>query len=172
MKVYIVRHGKAENESASRRDVDRALTPRGIEQARFLGGQMARGTTRPALIVSSPVTRALETARIIHSYLHVRFDTADALRVDEPVSGAVDLLTTLAYPAQGPAVECLVLVGHNPQVSELCEVLVNGIGTSQFLFRTGEAMLLEVNRASLIGSGRLLAQIRHDEEECAAPSGV
>jgi phosphohistidine phosphatase len=171
MKVYIVRHGKAEKESPSLRDDDRILTARGVEQARFLGDQLCRAGLRPSLILSSSVTRALETARIIHSFVNCRFETADALRVDEPVSGVVDLLTRQAFPAKGKALDCLALVGHNPQVSELCEVLVNGIGAAQFLFRTGEAMLLDVNRTSLIGSGRLIAQIRL-EEECGANKGA
>ena len=167
MKVYIVRHGKAEKESSSLRDEDRILTARGVDQARFLGAELSRASFRPSLIISSAVTRAMETARIIHSFIGCRFETDDALRVDEPVSAGIDLLTRQAYPAKSKPVDCLVLVGHNPQVSELCEVLVNGIGAAEFLFRTGEAMLLEVNRSSLIGSGRLLAQIRL-EEECGA----
>lgn len=167
MKVYIVRHGKAENESPSLRDSDRILTARGVEQARFLGAQIVRNPLKPSLVLASPVTRALETARIIHSAVNCRFDTDDRLRVDEPVSSAVDLLTNVAFPASGTPVECLVLVGHNPQVSELCEVLVNGIGAARFLFRTGEAMLLELNRVNLIGSGKLIAQLRL-AEECGA----
>lgn len=171
MKVYIVRHGKAEKESSSLRDEDRILTARGVEQARFLGAELSRAAAHPSLIISSAVTRAMETARIIHSFVGCRFETADALRVDEPVSAALELLTRLAFPAKSKPADCLALVGHNPQVSELCEVLVNGIGAAQFLFRTGEAMLLEVNRSSLIGSGRLIAQIRL-EEECGANQGA
>jgi phosphohistidine phosphatase len=170
MKVYIVRHGKAEKESASLQDADRILTARGVEQARFLGDQLARASARPALILSSPVTRALETARLIHSFVACRFDMSSALSVDEPVSAAVDLLTRHAFPASAKPVDCLVLVGHNPQVSELCEVLVNGIGAERFLFRTGEAVLLEVNRSNLIGSGRFVSQIRLEEEARADQS--
>ena len=171
MKVYIVRHGKAENEAATRLDTDRILTARGVEQARYIGGHIARVGPVAQLIVSSAVTRAVETARIIHSYANCRFATADELHVDAPVSAAVDLLTSLAFPVKGKPVETLVLVGHNPQVSDLCEVLVNGIGAARFLFRTGEAMLLEVNRLNLIGSGKLVGKIRLDEE-CRAGQGA
>lgn len=164
MKVYIVRHGKAENESASLADADRILTARGVEQARYLGDQLSRASIRPSLILSSPITRALETARLIHSFVSCRFDIAEALSVDEPVSGAIDLLTRHAFPTNAKPVDCLVLVGHNPQVSELCEVLVNGIGAERFLFRTGEAVLLEVNRSNLIGSGRFVTHLRLEEE--------
>lgn len=164
MKVYIVRHGKAERESSSLKDEDRILTARGVEQARFIGAQLHKSPVRPSLIISSPVTRAIETARLVHAAVNCRFETSDALRVDQPVSLAVDLLTRYAFPPKGPAVDCIVLVGHNPQVSELFEVLVNGMGAARCLFRTGEAILLELNRSTLIGSGRVLAQIRLNEE--------
>ena len=65
-----------------------------------------------------------------------------------------------------------MLVGHNPQVSELCEVLMRGFGASRFSFRTGEAVLLEVNRAALIGSGRLVSQLRLECVCDAASTGA
>lgn len=167
MKVYIVRHGKAERESETRRDADRILTARGVEQARYIGDQIARGPARPSLILTSAAVRAFETARLIHSYLDCRIDVAEQLLVDEPVSAAVDLLTRLAFPAAGPPISTVMLVGHNPQVSELCEVLLSGVGASTLSFRTGEAVLLELNRATLIGSGRLVSQIRL-HEQCQA----
>lgn len=164
MKVYIVRHGKAEADSSTGLDSDRLLAARGVQQARFLGEQIQRSPHAPALILSSPVTRALETARIIHSLVPARFETCDTLRVDEPVSGALRTLARHAFPEKGDTPPCIMLVGHNPQVSELCEVLANGIGASRCSFRTGEAVLLEVDRESLIGSGKLLAQLRLDSE--------
>jgi len=41
MRVWIVRHGKAEANSALGKDADRALAPRGEEQARWLGRMIA-----------------------------------------------------------------------------------------------------------------------------------
>jgi phosphohistidine phosphatase len=168
MKVYIVRHGKAEPDAPSGSDTDRLLAPKGMEQARFLGASIARHGPSPTLIISSPVVRAFETARIIHAALDARLETALPLRVDEPVSGVIDLLDALAEGPTPPP--CVMLVGHNPQVSELCEVLVNGVSAARCTFRTGEAVLLSVAPANLVGTGRLLSQLRL-EEECGTTSG-
>lgn len=165
MKVYIVRHGKAEPHAPSGRDEDRVLALRGKEQAWYLGEHVRKHGPLPSRVVSSPAARARETASIVQRAVGCSLELADPLRVDEPTSGAIELLALHAETAAPGA--CLMYVGHNPQVSELCEILVRGIGAARCTFRTGEAALLEVRPSNLVGTARFVAQLRLEEESGA-----
>jgi phosphohistidine phosphatase len=64
MELYLLRHGVAEERSATGRDADRVLTTEGVlKLERVL--ELARDAgVRPSLILSSPYTRAKKTAEI------------------------------------------------------------------------------------------------------------
>ena len=57
----------------------------------------------------------------------------------------------------------MMLVGHNPQVGELCTVLTNGLAGSEMMLCTGEAVCLEVRPGDLIGTGRLVERLRLEQ---------
>jgi phosphohistidine phosphatase len=64
MELYLLRHGLAEERSATGRDSDRVLTAEGIVKLQQVL-ELARGAgVRPALILSSPYARAKQTAEI------------------------------------------------------------------------------------------------------------
>lgn len=169
MHLYIVRHGKAEDGVAFSRDEDRPLTARGIEQARFVADQVSMLPHPPELIISSGYARAVATARIIHQSLRCRFELATVLECGPAASEVVDLIVGRASlsPSGQRAVSSLMLVGHNPQLGELCTILTHGLAGNQMMLRTGEAVGLEVRPDDLIGTGRMTARIRLDE-----PCGV
>ncbi|MGE3108172.1 MAG: histidine phosphatase family protein [Phycisphaerales bacterium] len=171
MYLYIVRHGKAEDAGSYLRDEDRPLTARGIEQARYLGEQISGGAHAPELIVSSGFSRAVATARVIHQAVRSRFELAASLECDHPVSEAVDLIERCATGGPGKpgitgttrgarAVRSMMVVGHNPQLGELCTILTQGLAASDVMLRTGEAVCLEVEPGDLIGTGRQVARLR------------
>ena len=64
MEIYILRHGIAENKSASGRDADRALTADGRRKLRDVLSCAQRAGVKPELILTSPFVRAVETAAI------------------------------------------------------------------------------------------------------------
>lgn len=152
--LYIVRHGKAEDAGAYLRDEDRPLTARGLEQARYLGAQVCGRAHPPELMVSSGFSRAIATARIIHQAVRCRFELAGVLECDHPVSDAIELIE------RHSDVGSLMVVGHNPQLGELCTVLTHGLAGSEMMLRTGEAMCLEVTPGDLIGTGRMIERLR------------
>jgi phosphohistidine phosphatase len=63
MELYILRHGIAEESSASGRDEDRQLTAEGRRKLREVLRTAARAGLQPSLILSSPYARAMQTAQ-------------------------------------------------------------------------------------------------------------
>ena len=157
MLVWIVRHGKAERAAASGRDEDRALASRGERQADWLGSEIRARDDRPGVIVSSPVLRAITTAKRVNAALGVPLKEDAGLVVGVPVSAAVAVIE--AYNADEP----LMLVGHNPQLEYLVGSLVEGLGSAAEM-KTGQAVLLEIDGGSPIGSGRVIANLRLNED--------
>ena len=72
MELYFLRHGIAEDHSATGRDQDRRLTEEGREKLRRVLKRAAAAGVEPSLILSSPYKRAVETAEIAASELHYK----------------------------------------------------------------------------------------------------
>src|SRR5271155_3406021 len=65
VRLYIMRHGPAEDHAASGRDFDRALTASGRERVRDVARALVEGGEAPLVILTSPLVRALQTAEIV-----------------------------------------------------------------------------------------------------------
>lgn len=162
MRLWIVRHGKAHPQSSDLDDWARPLVARGQRQAAHLARLIAQRRDRPQRIVSSPVTRAAQTARLIHRELEVPLTWAVELETERPASAAVDLI------AAQVGVQRLMIVGHNFQLSDLLGVLVGGNSGNDrpdlSELRTGEAALVEITPERPVGSGTLLGRFRLDDD--------
>ena len=159
MLVWIVRHGKAEAGSGSGTDAGRALAPKGERQATWLGRAVAERRDRPGRIVSSPVRRAIETARLINTSLSAPLVTSVSLETGRPPSSAVILIAELDEAGDGP----VMLVGHNPQLEKLVGALTAGPGADSEM-KTGQAVLVDVDPEQPIGTGELLAVLRLESD--------
>jgi phosphohistidine phosphatase SixA len=116
----------------------------------------------PGLILTSGLTRAIETARIIHAAINCRIEAAPALEPGHDASEVVDLISSHSH-RKAP----LMLVGHNPQLGEVAAILTSGFAGCETMLKTGEGVVIEVNPKDLVGSGRVLARLRL-EERCGA----
>ena len=68
MNIYLVRHGEAGPSGGTvLRDADRRLTSRGEDDARLIGRVLAQAKSNVTVLLSSPLTRALQTAELIGS---------------------------------------------------------------------------------------------------------
>jgi len=108
MLLFLVRHAHAEKGDP---DDLRPLSERGREEARAVARQLADHDTPPALVLTSPLLRARQTAEPIAQ-------AADAeLRVDERLAPGLtpDLLLTTLDDEPGP----VAVVGHQPDFSEI-----------------------------------------------------
>ena len=114
MKLYIMRHGPAEDRAASGRDADRALTASGRDRVRDVARALADKDEAPRSIVSSPLVRAMQTAEIVHAAC--KLDDAIASRRELAVGGrAVTLVEELVAAGK----KRTMLVGHEPDLSDV-----------------------------------------------------
>jgi len=113
--LLLLRHGKSDWRQAGA-DFARPLKPRGERNATQVGAWLATHGLLPDIIVSSPATRALATARRVRA-AGGREDLP--LRTDDRIYAAelADLLAVLATLPARPA--RVLLVGHNPGLEEL-----------------------------------------------------
>ena len=171
MRLYLVRHGKAEPKSTSGLDVDRELALRGREQAAWLGQYLARAEQIPTQILTSSAVRARQTAEILAAQVPAfasereketrsdkRIEICEALGLQTTCSKVVAMLASL--PTDG----AIVCVGHNPTLSNLTTLLTQGLGNqSSVTLKTGQMMILECERPQdLIGTCRFLGAERCD----------
>jgi phosphohistidine phosphatase len=129
VKLYIMRHGPAEDAAESRRDFDRALTPSGRERVRDVARLLASEDEGPLLVLSSPLVRALQTAEIVAAVtkLSERGGTVETRRELAAGSSAQGLVRSLVHHKK----KRVMLVGHEPDLATLVAQLsghVVGLG--------------------------------------------
>ena len=102
-------------------DVDRPLAPRGERDAPRMGKRLKARHARPALILASHATRAQQTADLVARALglgpkELTTDKALYLASPDTILGVVARLDD--------AHSCVLLVGHNPGLTELVNRLL------------------------------------------------
>lgn len=120
MKLYVVRHGPAEDTATSGKDFDRALTPSGRERVRDVAKALGRAGEAPKVILSSPLVRALQTAEVIAAELGIAL--VETTRDLAPGGDAVALLRSLVAQKRKRA----MVVGHQPDLTILVEEMTGG----------------------------------------------
>jgi len=135
-----MRHGPAEDQSATGRDYDRKLTSSGRTRTEIAAHELGRWE-RPKRVISSPLVRTVETAEVVMSALSLtcELETREELA---PGGDAVGLVSELA--AQGA--KRVILIGHEPDVSTLTALLLPSWSRS---FDKAMVVGLKVDRASL-----------------------
>lgn len=143
--LIVVRHAKAEH-VAGLADRERGLTARGKRNAREAGDLIR--PLEPELVVSSPAVRTRLTAELLGLDAPIEFERG----VYEAYPD--ELLELLRRT--DPAVDTLVLVGHNPGVHELVLSLT---GTQDDRFPPGAFAVIELAapwEEVVPGTGRLV----------------
>lgn len=116
MKLYLLRHANADWPDWTKADSQRPLTAKGRKQARAVGGFLADRKIAPAVILSSPLPRARQTADRVARKLQQKVALAPALA---PGFSARQLRTLLKpHPERD-----VMLVGHEPDFSHLIRAL-------------------------------------------------
>ena len=123
MRVYFLRHGKAEDRAAWRgRDADRPLTAEGEEALRRAAKQLRAMDLALDVVVTSPYVRARRTAEIVADELGL----GGRLVVDDRLAPGFDLRRLeQVLAAHGPA-DGVMVVGHEPDFSETVAELIGG----------------------------------------------
>jgi phosphohistidine phosphatase len=149
MRLYLLRHGTAEELRPGLDDADRALTSKGYQQCQQVADLLRRLDVAPQVVASSPLRRALQTAEEV-----VRCAALGVTVRPEALlaSGAIDHVVDALLAEE---VDCLLAVGHEPQLSLIAGALV-GEGGSRIDLRKGGVVELELlsrrpPRAVLLG---------------------
>lgn len=117
--LLLLRHGKSSWDNPALKDFDRPLNERGVNDSKLIAKYALRKKVKPDLVLSSPATRARNTAELFVAAAALkktpaydeRIYEASVRRLLQVISGLDDSHKTI------------VLVGHNPGFEELCERL-------------------------------------------------
>ena len=147
MELGLLRHAHAGDAAAWDRPDDlRPLTEKGREQAERLGRLLAAAGFAPDAILTSPLVRARETAELVAARLGVRF------QVEPRLADALDLVAIEAILDDAGSPGRPVLVGHDPDFSDLLAMLT---GSPGMRMRKGTFALLDVERPLAAGEAQL-----------------
>lgn len=120
--LTIVRHGIAVDPTRAKvSDDERPLTNKGVRRTRRIGRGLNRLKLEPDRILTSPLPRAWQTAGIVANALRRN----DLVEVVEELRPGRDPRETLDWLNARPE-EKLMIVGHNPALSELAALIVGG----------------------------------------------
>lgn len=122
--LFLIRHAKSSWDDTGMPDRERPLADRGKRDAAKMGRRLAQRNAKPDLIVSSPATRALATAEVIAQALHLK--PKNIVVNDRLYAGQVDDLLDVIHEL-GNKLERVMLVGHNPGLTELAHRLSSEI---------------------------------------------
>jgi phosphohistidine phosphatase len=145
--LWLLRHGDAEPHG-SRPDGDRELTERGREQSDAAGRALAALDVTFEHVFTSPKVRAAETARLACSHLGVE------PVVHEPLAAGFDRDDALALLAAAGADGRLLVVGHEPDFSQV----VHDLTGARVDFKKGGVAAVRID-----GGSELLALLRPRE---------
>jgi phosphohistidine phosphatase len=117
--LLLLRHAKSSWKDKDDNDFDRPLNQRGMKAAPAIGRTMSKRKLRPGLVLSSPAERARQTIQLVIEGAGIKTD----LRYDERIYEATgarlfEIVTQLEDDS-----EMAMLVGHNPGLEELLEIL-------------------------------------------------
>src|SRR5215469_15861684 len=119
MNIYILRHGVAENRELGMPDAERHLTKQGKRELRAVLQQARTAGVAPQTILTSPLARALETARIAAEELNCQ----NVVEIKELAPGVAPPQLWREIRARHRAKD-LILVGHEPQLSRVAGFLL------------------------------------------------
>jgi phosphohistidine phosphatase len=143
MNLYILRHGLAVDRGAAGypNDEDRPLTAKGKRKLRKIANAMKSLKLKFDLILSSPYTRARQTAETVVECLGQRrkLEFSEDLVPGGSTEDLIQYLNRLKSRADD-----VMLVGHEPYLSGLISLLVSGDSDFRVVMKKGGLCKLSV----------------------------
>lgn len=126
MELYLLRHGVAGQRGDPRylNDADRPLTKKGRKKLRAQLTGLEAFNVRPGVVVTSPLARARQTAEVVVEGLGI----TDRLVVDNRLAPGASTAGVIEILANYPDHSQVMLVGHEPDFSQIAAELSGGNG--------------------------------------------
>jgi phosphohistidine phosphatase len=137
VKLYVLRHGPAEDHAPSGIDADRALTSSGRDRVRDVAKALVDADETPLTIITSPLVRCVQTSEIvaIATKLSHRDGMVETRRELAPGGDSISLARLFASESRARILFC----GHEPDLSHLVSTLL------------GERMIVPMQKAMVVG---------------------
>jgi len=143
MNLYFMRHGIAEDRATGKNSDDRqrTLTPKGIKRIQKEAKALIRLSLSFDRILTSPLTRARETAKIVAQSLQLedRVTEIEQLSPDQSVQELLSGLTAYAGDKD------ILLVGHEPLLSSAVGFLLAEKAAAHIELKKGGLCCLQVD---------------------------
>jgi phosphohistidine phosphatase len=117
--LILMRHAEAVAAASGGNDFDRALSGHGRREGKRSARELAQGVTPGVHVLYSPALRTRETAAIVAKELALSADAMTAV----PELYAASAHTIRAVVQRHAQAATLLVIGHNPGISELGQKL-------------------------------------------------
>ncbi len=150
MKVYLLRHGDAQDRSVSGRDEDRELTPAGLDKLEQASRGWRRVLEQVDRVFCSSLIRARQTAEILHRTAEASEPIAETEQL-VPYARPLETLQLLQGELQSGS-EGVACVGHEPHMGALLGLLLTGNDHASIPFKKGQLVVVQLDSsASMLG---------------------
>jgi len=120
--LTILRHGDASYENPKINDWNRPLSNYGEIEAQKIAKYIEKTLPKPNKIISSNANRTISTAKILLN--SNKWNQEILEKKQEMYLASLDTLLAI-ISEQSDSLEHIVIIGHNPGLSDLCNHLVN-----------------------------------------------
>jgi phosphohistidine phosphatase len=154
-RLMLLRHAKAVPADGTFADIARPLAPRGERDSKHMGERMGRRQERIDLILASPSVRTRQTAELVAAAFGY---ARDRIAFDERLYLADPEEIEAIIAAQDSSIARLLIVGHNPGLSEFAHRLSPGFAVDDLPTAALVALDAEIRQwADLAASATRLA---------------
>ncbi len=153
--IYLLRHAKSDWADPSIRDFDRPLNKRGLNNAPAMGKLLKSKRMIPALVISSTAERTKTTAQLVTSQLGIK---ADRLIFEKELYLASAQEIFLIIKDTPPEYDSVMIVAHNPGITELLNRLTGGNNYVANIPTCGVAELQFEGEWNKLASGKCLLE--------------
>ena len=153
MQLLVIRHAiAADRMTFDGPDESRPLTKEGRRRMRRGAAGLATEIDRVAVLATSPLLRAVKTAKIVAKAIGVGdVEVRDELVPDASPADTLEWLRT-----REPKTKRIAIVGHEPHLGRLAGWLLAGRDGEPVLIKKGAALLLDLPRSARPGRATLL----------------